>query len=83
MFLSAEMLVKQDFHLQLFRSKFAMAKGVVFVYEFDCDDRVGLMQGTGFADAAQRLAVGMHEKPLQTFWSAHTMHRRPVQSSSR
>jgi hypothetical protein len=42
--------MQDNFHLDLFRSKAALLKGMLLVDELDCDDGLGRIGGNGFAN---------------------------------
>lgn len=50
-FVFAEVLMEHQFHLQLFRTQFAMLQSVGFVYELYGNDGRGCVKGDGFPDA--------------------------------
>lgn len=56
----AEILVKHEFHLELFWTEFTMLEGVGFVYEFDCDYGCGCVQRDGFSDTMVLLGAFFH-----------------------
>jgi hypothetical protein len=75
----AEVLVKDDFHLDLLGGETTGAEGVVFVYELNGDDGFGRIVRDSFADAVQKKSL-VWSRGVR-YIAELTRHMRPVQLS--